>query len=170
MPRTNARNRKLTLKQLLPVLEQPARFVSLQYKDASDEIEAFRAEFPDIDLVQYPWATLTFDYDDTAALIASCDAVICMQTACAHTAGGLGVPVTVLVPKATSWRYGLTGETIPWYHSMRVIRQSQDGEWKDEIDHAASGLAVYLGKLPGAAAGTSLPGRIRRNGGSLRPA
>jgi tetratricopeptide (TPR) repeat protein len=119
-PRTNQRNRKLTLKQLLPVLQLPARFISLQYKDATDEIEAFKAEFPEINLQEYPWATETFDYDDTAALAAACDYIVCIQTAVAHTAGGLGVPVTVLVPKATSWRYGQSGETIPWYNSMRI--------------------------------------------------
>jgi tetratricopeptide (TPR) repeat protein len=168
-PRTNQRNRKLTLKQLLPVLELPARFVSLQYKDATEEIQAFNAEFPDIDLVEYPWATETFDYDDTAALVAACDAVVCMQTAVAHTAGGIGVPVTVLVPKATSWRYGQSGDTIPWYKSMHVIRQREfDGDWKHEIRAAAERLDAHLRSLSAGAGEAAQHGELRSDGRAVR--
>src|SRR5262245_10621342 len=103
VPKTNARNRRVSLEDLLPVLKLPAHFVSLQYKDAAKEIETFRAAHPDVDLVQYKWATLTDDYDDTAALIAACDMVLCIQTAIARTAGALGVPCKVLLPKASNW-------------------------------------------------------------------
>ncbi len=136
---TNARFRQITLEQLLPVMRSvDAHWVSLQYKDASREIEAFKARHPSIDLVQYPWATLTSDYDDTAALIASLDYVVCMQTAVAHTAGALGVPVTVLLPTATTWRYGKSGDSIPWYSSMRIVRQATHGIWEREIEYVAS--------------------------------
>jgi tetratricopeptide (TPR) repeat protein len=168
-PRTNQRNRQLTLKQLLPVLELPARFVSLQYKDATDEIEAFKAEFPEIDLQEYPWATETFDYDDTAALVVACDYIVCMQTAVAHTAGGLGVPVTVLVPKATSWRYGQEGDTLPWYKSLRIIRQREfDGDWRQEIREAARQLAAHLGSLSPGAGEAARGGQLRSDGRALR--
>jgi tetratricopeptide (TPR) repeat protein len=134
MPKNNARNRRLSLEDLVPFFKkQDARYVSLQYKDAAKEIGQFRARHPDIDLVQYSYATLTGDYDDTAALIASLDRVVCIQTAVAHTAGALGIPVTVLVPKASQWRYGTARERIPWYDSLRIIRQSKNGEWRDEI-------------------------------------
>lgn len=145
VPQTNARNRKVSLDDLLPVLKLDAHFVSLQYKDASKEIERFKEKHPDIDLVQYDWATLTDDYDDTAALIAACDYVLCIQTAVAHTAGGLGVPVSVLLPKATSWRYGTSADSIPWYKSLRIIRQQKDGEWSQEIERASRTIADFFG-------------------------
>lgn len=150
VPKTNARNRRVSLEDLLPVLNLPARFVSLQYKDASAEIAKLTAEHPSVDLVQYPWATLTEDYDDTAALIAACDYVLCIQTAVAHTAGGLGVPVTVLLPTATSWRYGTSGDTVPWYRSLKIIRQKTSGEWGDEIERAARAIADQFGLSVGA--------------------
>lgn len=159
--RTNARNRRLTLEDLLPVLSLEADFVSLQYKDASEEIAAFCAEHPGISLTQYPWATLTNDYDDTAALIASVDYVLCIQTAVAHTAGALGVPATVLVPQATSWRYGHEGNTIPWYKSLRVIRQHADHEWRDEIRRAAEHISAYLGRLSPGTRGAAFNGDLR---------
>jgi tetratricopeptide (TPR) repeat protein len=134
VPKNNSRNRRLTLYDLLPFFRKhDAHFVCLQYKDASAEIDKFRAKHPEIDLVQYRFGTLTGDYDDTAALVASLDAVVCMQTAVAHTAGALGVPVTVLVPHASQWRYGTAHDSIPWYKSLRIIRQRKSGRWHDEI-------------------------------------
>lgn len=164
VPKNNARNRRIGLKELLPVLELDAHFVSLQYKDAQKEIDALRAEH-DIDLIQYPWATLTDDYDDTAALIAACDYVLCIQTAVAHTAGGLGVPVTVLLPTATTWRYGLKHDTIPWYRSLKIIRQEKTGSWSHEIERARDQLADFLGLR----AGTTAPARAGELRNGVRP-
>jgi len=144
VPHNNSRNRRISLSELLPLLSLDAHFVSLQYKDASDEIETFKSQHPDIDLIQYPWATLTDDYDDTAALTAACDAVVCIQTAIGHTAGALGIPVFVLLPTATTWRYGLTGDSIPWYRSMTVIRQEKTG-WSKEIERATRLVADLIG-------------------------
>lgn len=153
IPKTNARNRKIALTDLLPVFtEVDAHYVSLQYKDASEDITAFKAEHPEVDIVQYKWATLTQDYDDTAALIASLDYVLCIQTAVAHTAGALGTPATVLVPTATQWRYGNSTETVPWYNCLRVIRQRKSGSWSSEIERASRELGAYLARVPRRAA------------------
>lgn len=165
VPKNNARNRRIGLSELLPVLELDAHFVSLQYKDATREISALHVEHPDIDIVQYPWATLTDDYDDTAALIAACDYVLCIQTAVAHTAGGLGVPVTVMLPTATTWRYGLQHDTIPWYRSLRIIRQQKTGSWSAEIERARDQLTDFL-KLR---TGTATPTRAGELRDSIRP-
>lgn len=166
--RTNARNRRLLLEDMLPILSLDADFVSLQYKDASEDIAEFKRAHPDISLTQYPWATLTHDYDDTAALVAVCDYVCCIQTAVAHTAGALGVPATVLIPKATTWRYGLEGNTIPWYRSLRVIRQTNDHEWTDEINRAAEHIRTYLGRLSQGTRDLTREGQLRDSLDSIR--
>lgn len=165
VPKNNARNRRIGLNELLPVFELDAHFVSLQYKDAQKEIDSFHVEHPNVDLVQYPWATLTNDYDDTAALIAACDYVLCIQTAVAHTAGGLGVPVTVMLPTATTWRYGLHHETIPWYRSLKIIRQAKTGSWREEIERARDQLTDFLG-IRSRAATPARAGELRN---SVRP-
>lgn len=164
VPKSNARNRKVSLTDLLPVFELDAHFVSLQYRDAQKEIDALHVNHPEVDLVQYPWATLTQDYDDTAALIASLDYVLCIQTAVAHTAGGLGVPVTVLLPTATTWRYGVAHDTVPWYRCLRIIRQAKTGSWSHEIERAAGELSTHLGQLPGR---TATPARVDELRGGL---
>jgi hypothetical protein len=127
---TGQKFRTLSLEQLASVLgSHDAHYVSLQYKDASAEIEAFRKSHPGIDIVQYPFATLTPDYDDTAAMVAELDMVICIQTAVAHLCGGLGKECWVLLPKHSQWRYGESGDTIPWYKSVRVFRQRSLNDW-----------------------------------------
>jgi ADP-heptose:LPS heptosyltransferase len=92
--------------------------VSLQYKDASKDIVG-------TPVVQYPHATLTKDYDDTAALVAACDLVIGVQTSVHHLASAMGVPSWVMVPDVSQWRYGEDYTDIPFYKSMKLYRMSQ---------------------------------------------
>lgn len=150
VPHTNARNRKISLEDLLPVFDfgLDAHFVCLQYKDAADEIKAFNARNSEpmpIDLMQYPWATLTNDYDDTAAIIAACDHVLCIQTAAARTAGALGVPCTVLLPIVSNWFYAGDGDKVLWHDSLRLVRQKDSGDWQREITLVAESLAHQFG-------------------------
>lgn len=127
---TGRRFRTLTLEQLKPMLAGiDAHWVSLQYKDAAKEVKAFNKANPSIDLVQYGFGTLTADYDDTAAMVAELDLVICIQTAVAHLCGGLGKECWVLLPKNSQWRYGMSGESMPWYKSLRVFRQRSLQDW-----------------------------------------
>jgi tetratricopeptide (TPR) repeat protein len=92
--------RQLPLDEWKPIFDAvDAHWVSLQYKDASKEIEG-------TPVTQYDYATVTKDYDQTAALVASLDMVITMQTSVAHLAGALGIPVWTLIPSTSQWRYG----------------------------------------------------------------
>lgn len=144
VPQTAQRYRRWTLNDLLPLFRRfpEAHFVSLQYKDAQAEIDAFHVEHPEVDLVQYPFATLTQDYDDTAALVAACDGVFSMQTSVIHLAGAMGVPTHVGVCKVSQWRYGTEGDRMPWYGSVRLFRQREDDSW--DIEGAAEAFSQRL--------------------------
>jgi len=147
LPHTGEKFRQWSLKDLLPILKSiDAHWVSLQYKDASAEIEEFKKQHPEIDIVQYAHGTLTKDYDDTAAMVKALGRIICMQTAVAHLAGGLGVKCDVFVPKNSQWRYG-TFNDIPWYSSVNVIRQKQRGKWEQEINEYAGNSRSEVGGL-----------------------
>ena len=142
IPKTGAKFRQWNLEQLLPILQSvDAHWVSLQYKPAGKEIAEFKEKYPHIDLVEYKHGTLTKDYDDTVALIAALDQVVCMQTAVAHVAGALGIPAWVHVPQNSQWRYGSEGEDFPWAKSVRIIRQKTRGEWGDVIKNTAEELS-----------------------------
>lgn len=102
---TGSKHRSCTLDQLLPVFQSiDAHWVSLQYRDAAKEIAAFRAKH-DIDLVQYPHATLTQDYDDTAAMVAALDHVVSVPTTVVHLAGALGTPCIAMKAAQSCWKF-----------------------------------------------------------------
>jgi tetratricopeptide (TPR) repeat protein len=84
-------------------------------------------------------------FDDTAAVVRNLDLIITVDTALAHLAGGLGVPVWVLVPFAPDWRWLLGREDTPWYPTMRLFRQARWGDW----DHVLARIAAELAKLKG---------------------
>jgi tetratricopeptide (TPR) repeat protein len=109
--------RNMPLNEWQPIFDAvDANWISLQYKDASKDIEGTPVK-------QYPWATLTKDYDDTAALVASCDLVIGVQTSVNHLAGALGVPNWIVLPKTSQWRYGEEYTDLPWYKCSKIYRQ-----------------------------------------------
>jgi tetratricopeptide (TPR) repeat protein len=124
--------RRLPLSQWKPIFDAVnAHWISLQYKDASQDIEGTPVR-------QFPWATLTKDYDDTAALVASCDLVIGMQTSVNHLAGALGVPCWALIPSTSQWRYGETYTDMPWYRSMKLYRETSG--WHPVVQQIAKDL------------------------------
>jgi tetratricopeptide (TPR) repeat protein len=82
----------------------------------------------------------TGPFMDTAALLHGLDLLITADTAVAHLAGALNRPVWVALSKAPDWRWRLSGETTPWYPSMRLFRQTTLGEWEDVFTCIASEL------------------------------
>jgi ADP-heptose:LPS heptosyltransferase len=77
---------------------------------------------------------------DTAAVMANLDLVISADTAVAHLAGALGVPVWLALPVAPDWRWSLKREDSGWYPSMRLFRQSRYGHWRDVFEQMAKEL------------------------------
>ena len=89
------------------------------------------------------------DFADTAAVIEALDLVITVDTAVAHLAGALGRPVWILLPWASDWRWGVEGETTPWYPQARLFRQPHPGEWPPVIAAVAEALGRFgQGPLP----------------------
>ncbi|MEO8301144.1 MAG: tetratricopeptide repeat-containing glycosyltransferase family protein [Rhizomicrobium sp.] len=66
---------------------------------------------------------------DTAAVIANLDLVITLDSAVAHLAGALRCPVWVALKQVPDWRWFLGRDDSPWYSSMRLFRQTKDGDW-----------------------------------------
>ena len=151
--KTAAKYRQVDLDTLQPFLQSiDAHWVSLQYKPAGKEIDAFKADHPDIDIIEYPYGTLSNDYDDCVAMIAAMDRVVALQTTAIHVAGALGVPCDVLVPSTSQWRYGQGTEDFIWAKSVRIVRQTIRGEWDDVIARLAkeskSGINEKVSRKP----------------------
>ena len=82
------------------------------------------------------------DFCDTAAIVASMDMVICVDTSVAHLAGALGIPTSVLLSHTPDWRWGLTGDATFWYPSVRLLRQPEFGDWHSVLARIPTLLAV----------------------------
>lgn len=141
--KTGKARRSVSLEALLPVLRQDATFISVQYKNADEEIRQLE-EKHGIKVHHWPRAVEAKDYDETASMVAELDCVVSVTTAVIHLAGALGVPCIVLTPKNPRWFYGLQGESVPWYKSVEMIRQKKANDWLDPINEAAVRLRKYL--------------------------
>ena len=64
-----------------------------------------------------------------AKRIASLDLVITVDTLAAHLAGAMGIPAYVMLLHDADWRWMSTGESSPWYPSLRLFRQEETREW-----------------------------------------
>src|SRR5205823_2928892 len=89
-------------------------------------------------------------FQDTAAVLHSLDLVVTVDTALAHLAGGLGVPVWVALPFVPDWRWLLGREDSPWYPTMRLFRQREPGAWQDVFARMADALGQLVAAGTGA--------------------
>jgi tetratricopeptide (TPR) repeat protein len=74
---------------------------------------------------------------DTAAVMMSLDLIVTVDTAVAHLAGALGVPVWLALPLVPDWRWLLEREDSPWYPTMRLFRQRRPGDWSEVFERIA---------------------------------
>ena len=119
---TRQQLRSIPLVDWAPVLAGAGQFVSLQYGDSSEVERVGRSNL-------YHWPEAIENYDDTAALVFALDMVVSVCTAVVHLAGALGKQVYVLTPSQPEWRYLYQGEKMPWYPSVRLIRQGHNESW-----------------------------------------
>jgi tetratricopeptide (TPR) repeat protein len=80
------------------------------------------------------------DFADTAAIIASLEAVVSVDTSVAHLAGAMGVPVYLLDRYDNCWRWLSGREDSPWYPTLRIYRQPLWGDWSTPIRRVAAAL------------------------------
>jgi len=73
------------------------------------------------------------DFAETAALVATLDVVITVDTAMAHLAGAMGLPVWVVLPHLADWRWMDAREDSDWYPTARVFRQKTAGDWRAPV-------------------------------------
>jgi tetratricopeptide (TPR) repeat protein len=86
-------------------------------------------------------APLLRDFSDTAAALKQCDLLISIDSAPAHLAGALGVPVWTLLPYIDcDWRWQASGRSTPWYPTMRLFRQPGIGDWTSVISEISEEL------------------------------
>lgn len=129
-------HRSMDFTNFCPLFEIPGiAFYSLQVGEAAREITA--AGYDGFVANLAPFART---WRQTARLIASLDAVVSVDTAVAHLAGALGVPVFNMVTRSCDWRWNRNSITTVWYDSMRVVRQKSHDNWGPVVSEVKSQL------------------------------
>ncbi|PSB32470.1 FkbM family methyltransferase [Stenomitos frigidus] len=134
--------RSCALDQFLALLELPGvALYSLQKNPSEADLVRLAAQATVQDL-----HTQLHDFADTAAAIAQLDLVISVDTAVAHLAGALGKPVWTLLANVADWRWLRDRDNTPWYPTMRLFRQEQDGDWDGVFERVAEALRSVVGQ------------------------
>ena len=134
------RRRSVPLRAFAPLAGVPGvRLVSLQKGPGREQLPDLADRLDVLDLADR-WK----DFADTAALMTNLDLVITVDTAVAHLAGALGIPVWVALPLVPDWRWLLEREDSPWYPSMRLFRQRAWGDWEGVFERLTATLRQQI--------------------------
>ena len=128
----------------------PAHKEDVKRSMTADKLEAL-ADIPGIELVNLcfgeplpdclsgimDFSDLVSDFADSAALVASLDLVISVDTAVVHLAGALGIPCWAMISQVPDWRWQLGKDTTCWYDSVRLFRQPARNDWETVIKRIA---------------------------------
>jgi Flp pilus assembly protein TadD len=140
------RQRSIALSEFAPIAALPGiHLYSLQQGAGADQL----------DTVNWTSAVTRFgpewDTDgaflDTAAIMKNLDLVITSDTSIAHLAGALGVETWLALAHIPDWRWGLTGDTTPWYPWMNLYRQKSPGDWTSVFSRISVDLERRIRKV-----------------------
>ena len=141
--KTGLRGRSLALESFAPISgSSQISLLSLQKGFGSEQLET--CSFKDRFISCQDQVNGTWDFLETAAIIANCDLVITSDTSVAHLAGGMGKTTWLLLHKVPDWRWGLEGDTTFWYPSMRLFRQRERGNWNEVLQRVAEALQEHF--------------------------
>jgi tetratricopeptide (TPR) repeat protein len=136
--------RSIPLAEFVPLGRRPSvSLFSLQRGAGTEQLPQVASLFPVTDLGS--WIDEGCGaFMATAAVMKCLDLVITCDTAIAHLAGALGVPVWVALPFAAEWRWLREREDSPWYPTMRLFRQTEPGNWKPVFERIAGEVSKVL--------------------------
>jgi hypothetical protein len=82
------------------------------------------------------------DFSEAAGLLSCLDLLISVDSAMAHLAGALGIPVWY----TPDWRWLIDREDSPWYPTARLFRQRRHDDWNEVVARIAIELQRYVGR------------------------
>lgn len=81
---------------------------------------------------------------DDARVMRALDLVISVDTMTAHLAGAVGQKTWTLLPFEADWRWMVDRDDSPWYPTMRLFRQREEGRWDVVIGEVVRELRLLL--------------------------
>ncbi|MEZ6141840.1 MAG: tetratricopeptide repeat protein [Zavarzinella sp.] len=135
---TGDRWRSIPLKEFAELFDcENVQFFSLQQGFSRDQLQEIYHPILDIMwLIEHRGGSL----DETAAVLNHLDLVIACDTAVAHLAGALARPTWVLLATNNDWRWLQHRTDSPWYPTMRLFRQTEQGKWPTPIQQVKKEL------------------------------
>ena len=133
------RHRSFPVHALAPLAAVPG--VQLVCLQMGAGLEALSANSPCFPLTQLDNRGQDASFVNTATVMTQLDLVVTADTAPAHLAGALGVPVWVALAAITDWRWLRGRDDTPWYPTMRLFRQRTLGDWTNVFARMAQELA-----------------------------
>ena len=147
--------RSLPLASWLPIFGAiDADWISLQYDPADRPglnapiVEAFVSEHG-VEL--HHWPDIINDLDQCyGGLMHALDLVISVNGSVVHACGAYGLPCWVLTPSRPAWRYGLSGDRMPWYGDWVKQYRQQGDDWTPAIETLVTDLRSWYEEVTAA--------------------
>ncbi|MDF1792671.1 MAG: tetratricopeptide repeat protein [Thalassobaculaceae bacterium] len=137
------RGKNVPLEDWVPVLRVPGvRFLSLQYGEVADDLATLR-DLSGVTVLHDPAISALHDLDGFGAQLDAVDLVISISNSTIHQACGLGRPVWAMLHLRPDWRWGVEGETCPWFPTLRLYRQTTRFEWTPVASAVAADLSHW---------------------------
>lgn len=128
------------LTQWGPIFAVPGvHFVNLQYGDCAEELLEAEQLFG-VKIASYSDIDLRNDIDDSAALMASVDLMICVSTSVSEIGGAVGVEQYRYDPFGRHWDVLGCTDRMPWHPSIRLFQQHTQYDWDTQLATVAEAL------------------------------
>ena len=134
---TRIGTRSMDLGELAPIMDRYT-CVSAQYSQTPALAENIAQQLGQYGLRKINEESAGEDLHDQAALFKAVDAVVTVQQTAVHVAGGVGAKTLALIDTNPHWRYGISGDVMPFYSSVRLLRKKTD--WKEVVERALDAL------------------------------
>jgi tetratricopeptide (TPR) repeat protein len=138
-------HRRIPLAAFAPVARVPGvRLISLQRGFGREQLADASGRRLDIIDLGGRLEAAGGGFLDAAAAMLRLDLVVTVDSAVAHLAGALGVPVWVALTVSPDFRWLLGREDTPWYPTMRLFRQRELDRWDEVFDRIAAAVRGYV--------------------------
>jgi tetratricopeptide (TPR) repeat protein len=118
-------------------------FVNLQYGECTEELQEASSRFG-ITITAFPDIDLKNDIDDSAALMAGVDLMICASTAVSEIGGAIGIDQFLISTHGRQWDHLGCTDRMPWHPRIRIFQQPSLGDWDTQLASVANVLREHV--------------------------
>ena len=129
-------HKSLSLETLYPIIKiNNIKFISLEYKDHSDEINLIKEKYG-IKILKEDTIDNFNNIEGLCSIIDACDFIISCSNTNAHLSGALNKKTYLLLPKGKGrlWNWNINDEFSIWYPKTKIFQQNTINNWEYPIN------------------------------------